>query len=199
MWSQTTIRPPGFETRAISARVARTAAGVGDVVQGGDGEDEVEAGVLERQLVPRAPHGGHLGMLGSHHVEHALGGIEPGHLEAAGDEAGGQDPGPAADVEADAPPLAGAVRGDEVDPLAQVVLDDVRRQRLVVLAGDPVEGLLAHCGSSRESASIANRSGRTIRRGVRIRNLRIISIIRRPIRIAAAGEPVAEEVPTRGR
>ena len=34
----------------------------------------------------------------------------PGHLEAAGDEPGGEDPGPAADVEADARPLAGQFR-----------------------------------------------------------------------------------------
>ena len=54
---------------------------------------------------------------------------------------------------------------------------------------------LAPPGSSIESRARAG----PIRRGVRIRKRRIISIIRRPITIAASELPVAEEVPTRGR
>ena len=126
-------------------------------------------------------------MLGSHHVEHALGGIEPGHLVAARRRGGRRGPRSRSRRRAPTPRRCGAVRDDEVDPLAQVVLDDVRRaatRRTRRRSGRSVSSLTA--ARPGESASIANRSGRTIRRGVRIRNRRIISIIRRPIRIAAS-------------
>ena len=56
LWSQTRIRPPGPRDPDHLGEGGPNRVGRGDVVEGGDGEHEVEAAVLERQRVARGPH-----------------------------------------------------------------------------------------------------------------------------------------------
>ena len=83
-------------------------------------------------------------MIGAEDVKHALRGVEAGYLVALRRQAGGEHTGPTADVEYPRVAGRGAFLGHERHPFGEVVLDDVRGQRLVVFGGDPVEVLLAH-------------------------------------------------------
>jgi hypothetical protein len=135
LWSQTTIRPSHLGERGADR------AGLGDVVERRHRQRQVEAVVVEGELLAGGSDALHVGRLAREHVEHPLGGIDAGHLEAAARQPLGEDPGPAADVE---PAARRAALGDEGDPLVEIVLDDVRGERLVVLVGDQVEVALTH-------------------------------------------------------
>ena len=104
--------------------------------------------------------------------------------------------------------LAEAPGGEDEEDVgedaAEAECDGEARRRAPVgagLASDAAPASLrsAPFRSRTGSSSRPSRAGRTIRRGVRARKRRIISIIRRPMAIAASGLPVADEVPTRGR
>ena len=141
LWSQITIRPPGRETRTISASVRRTAPGVGDVVHRRDRQHQLEAVIVERELGARGLDRVHRGTPAAKDLEHPDGGVDAGHLVAGGGEPLRERAGPAADIERRPRRTRG---GHERGPLAQVVLDDVGGQRLVVDGRDLVKVGAAH-------------------------------------------------------
>ena len=100
------------------------------------GEHEVEGAVLERQRGARPLHRLDVRRPRAQDLQHPLGRVDPGHGVAGGRQARCEHAGPAADVER---PPAATARDRVAHPLAQVVLDDVRGQRLVVAPGDRVK------------------------------------------------------------
>ena len=110
--------------------------GVGDVVHDGDGDDEVKAVVIKRQRGARRVHRADERRPGLEDLEHPRRGIDSDHLVSGAGEPLGEHPGPAADVEALAPR---AVGDHERRPLLQVVLGDVRGNRLVIDGRDRVK------------------------------------------------------------
>ena len=165
LWSQTSTRPPGRATRTISPSVARTASGsaMWCIVATLSTRSKVSSsnGSVDPVAAHRARTSG--AALGQH-VEHPLRRVDAAHPRSRRPRGAGRGRRCRSRRRARSP--ARAVLDDEADALVEVVLDDVRRHRLVVLGRDPVEGGLAH-GAGSPRARCSSREGRSIRRGVR--------------------------------
>ena len=128
-------------TRVISASVPRTSAAsaMWCITATLSTRSKLSSG--KGIAVPVRPHRLDSRCSRAQHVEHALGGVDAGHVVPGVGEPGRERAGAAAHVE---PAPAGAVGEHEGDALAQVVLDHVRGERLVVRRRDRVKVGAAH-------------------------------------------------------
>ena len=114
---------------------------IGNVVERGYRQRDVEALALERQCRSGCLHRGDLRVPRTEHVEHPRRRVDAGDLVPCRLQASSEHAGPAADIEDGA---TGAMGLHERRPLAEVVLDNVRGERLVVLRRDLVKVRRAH-------------------------------------------------------
>ena len=168
LWSQTRMRPPGRATRTISASVRRTSPGSAMWCRRRHAQHEVEAVVVERQRGARPLHRHDAGRARAQDLEHPRGRVDPGHRRSRRARAAPPST-PVPQPTSSALP-ARAVLDHVARPLAQVVLDDVRRAATRRRARRSRQSGSCSCASSPAAGrATVKAGGRTRRRGLRRR------------------------------